>query len=72
MSTEENDLGADFFVAAGERDPVKAARDPARLAALKQKLAANIATTPLFDADRFTRDLEAAYIGMRDQRSSLG
>ena len=42
------------------------ARDPARLAALKQKLAANIATTPLFDADRFTRDLEAAYIGMRD------
>ncbi len=48
------------------------ARDPARLAALKQKLAANIATTPLFDADRFTRDLEAAYIGMRDQRSSLG
>lgn len=30
MSTEENDLGADFFVAAGERDPVKAARDPAR------------------------------------------
>ncbi|HEY8254379.1 MAG TPA: hypothetical protein VIG39_07045, partial [Rhizomicrobium sp.] len=40
------------------------ARDPARLASLKEKLARNIATTPLFDADRFTRDLEAAYLGM--------
>ena len=40
------------------------ARDPARLADLKQKLARNIAATPLFDADRFTRDLEAAYLTM--------
>jgi predicted O-linked N-acetylglucosamine transferase (SPINDLY family) len=40
------------------------ARDPARLAALKEKLARNIATTPLFDADRFTRDLEATYLRM--------
>src|SRR6185437_13504920 len=40
------------------------ARDPARLAALKEKLARNIATTPLFDADRFTRDLETAYLKM--------
>ena len=40
------------------------ARDPARLAALKEKLARNIATTPLFDADSFTRDLEAAYLKM--------
>ena len=40
------------------------ARDPARLASLKEKLARNIATTPLFDADRFTRDLEAAYLKM--------
>ena len=38
------------------------ALDPARLAALKEKLARNIATTPLFDADGFTRDLEAAYL----------
>ena len=30
MTEKNNDLGADFFVAAGERDPVKAARDPAR------------------------------------------
>ena len=41
------------------------ARDPTRLASLREKLARNIATTPLFDADRFTRDLEAAYLGMR-------
>jgi predicted O-linked N-acetylglucosamine transferase (SPINDLY family) len=37
------------------------AREPARLASLKEKLARNIATRPLFDADGFTRDLEAAY-----------
>ena len=30
MTNDNNDFGADFFVAAGERDPVKAARDPAR------------------------------------------
>jgi chaperone required for assembly of F1-ATPase len=30
MSREPTGLGADFFVSAGERDPVKAARDPAR------------------------------------------
>ncbi len=30
MSEQDNDLGAGFFVAASERDPVKAARDPAR------------------------------------------
>jgi predicted O-linked N-acetylglucosamine transferase (SPINDLY family) len=37
------------------------ARDPARLESLKEKLARNIATAPLFDADGFTRDLEAVY-----------
>ena len=45
------------------------ARDPARLASLKEKLARNIATTPLFDADGFTRDLEAAYLGMKNYNS---
>lgn len=43
------------------------ARDPARLASLKEKLAHNIATTPLFDADRFTRNLEAAYLKMTNR-----
>jgi len=37
------------------------ARDPARLAALRAKLAAARYTAPLFDTPRFTRDLEAQY-----------
>jgi predicted O-linked N-acetylglucosamine transferase (SPINDLY family) len=40
---------------------LRLATDPASLAALKAKLAANRLTTPLFDAARFTRHLEAAY-----------
>jgi protein O-GlcNAc transferase len=41
------------------------ARDPARVAGLKEKLAANVVSAPLFDADRFTRDLEAGYLSMQ-------
>ena len=37
------------------------AHDPTRLAALKAKLAANRATAPLFDADRFRRHIERSY-----------
>jgi predicted O-linked N-acetylglucosamine transferase (SPINDLY family) len=37
------------------------ARDPARLASLKQKLVAARSTTPLFDTPRLARDLEALY-----------
>jgi protein O-GlcNAc transferase len=40
------------------------ARDPARLRALREKLAHNRLTTPLFDTARFTRHLEAAYTAM--------
>lgn len=40
------------------------ATDPDRLAAIKQKLAANRLTTPLFDTGRFTRHLEAAFAAM--------
>jgi predicted O-linked N-acetylglucosamine transferase (SPINDLY family) len=40
------------------------AREPARLAAIKQKLAHNRETFPLFDTARFTRHLEAAYLTM--------
>jgi protein O-GlcNAc transferase len=36
-------------------------RDPARLRALREKLAANRATAPLFDTPRQARDMEAAY-----------
>jgi predicted O-linked N-acetylglucosamine transferase (SPINDLY family) len=37
------------------------AQDPARLAALKQRLATEGRSSPLFDTDRFRRHLESAY-----------
>ena len=40
------------------------ATDPARLASLKEKLAENRDKAPLFDSERFTRNLEAAYEDM--------
>jgi protein O-GlcNAc transferase len=40
------------------------ARDPARLSTVKQRLAHNRRTHPLFDTARFTRHLEAAYTMM--------
>ncbi len=43
---------------------LKLARDPALLAAVKQKLARNRATYPLFNTERFTRHIEAAYTTM--------
>ena len=45
------------------------ARDPMRLQALKDRLAGNLPTAPLFDADRFRRAIEAAYAGMLDATS---
>jgi predicted O-linked N-acetylglucosamine transferase (SPINDLY family) len=46
-------------------------RDPARAGALKAKLAAAIATAPLFNTPRFTRHLEGAY-RMMWQRHAAG
>jgi predicted O-linked N-acetylglucosamine transferase (SPINDLY family) len=43
---------------------LKLARDPGLLASIKAKLAANRLTTPLFDTERYTRQLEAAYTKM--------
>ena len=40
------------------------ATDPDQLAALREKLARNRATAPLFDTDRFRRNIEAAYTQM--------
>ena len=56
---------ADYEVAA-----LRLARQPDTLRALKEKLAANRLTTPLFDADRFRADIEAAFTAMRQR--SLG
>ena len=40
---------------------IELALNPARLLALRERLARNRTTTPLFDTARFTRNLEAAY-----------
>ncbi|MEO8301603.1 MAG: tetratricopeptide repeat protein [Rhizomicrobium sp.] len=46
---------------------LKLARDPALLAAIRQKLLSGRDSAVLFDTARFTRNLEAAYITMLDQ-----
>jgi protein O-GlcNAc transferase len=43
------------------------AREPQKMAALKEKLARNLPSAPLFDTARYTRDLEAAYVCMWDR-----
>jgi predicted O-linked N-acetylglucosamine transferase (SPINDLY family) len=45
-----------------ERLAVELAMNPQRLADLKRKLTDNRVTAPLFNADRYTRNLEAAYV----------
>lgn len=45
---------------------LKLAHDPAALAALKEKLARNRDTTPLFDTDRQVRHIESAYATMAE------
>jgi protein O-GlcNAc transferase len=47
-----------------ERRAIELAKDPDGLAALRRKLAANRATTPLFDTVLFARRIEAAYTTM--------
>ena len=44
------------------------ARDRSALRAIRAKLAQNCDTAPLFDTRRFTRNLEAAFIGMWERR----
>jgi protein O-GlcNAc transferase len=50
-----------------ERVAFALAREPARVARLKAKLARDRATHALFDTKRFTRDLETAYAGMHER-----
>ena len=46
---------------------LRLARDPAALAAIGSKLKQNRETMPLFDAERFTRSLESAYLTMHNR-----
>ncbi|QNM96197.1 O-linked N-acetylglucosamine transferase family protein [Chitinimonas koreensis] len=50
-----------------KREAIALAQSPARLAALKQKLAANRRSTPLFDTAGFVDDLEALYDRLWDE-----
>jgi protein O-GlcNAc transferase len=43
---------------------IELGRNPEKLAALKQKLASNKLTSPLFDTPQFTKDLEQVYLRM--------
>jgi protein O-GlcNAc transferase len=47
---------------------LRLAQQPGELSSLKQKLANNRSTAPLFDLDRFRRALEAAYLEMLSVR----
>ncbi len=47
-----------------EKLALQLATQPAMLAAIRSKLASNLATAPLFDTERYTRHLEAAYLRM--------
>ncbi len=51
-----------------EARALELARDPAQRAALREKLARGLSTAPLFDADRFARDIETAYVTMWERR----
>lgn len=61
-------IGMPELIAASPEDYVALAirlgKEPEFLAATKARLAANRATQPLFDTDRFRRHIEAAYIAM--------
>jgi predicted O-linked N-acetylglucosamine transferase (SPINDLY family) len=47
------------------------ATSPTRLAEIRTKLANNRDTSPLFDTDRFCRNLESAYQGMWDRKMAM-
>jgi predicted O-linked N-acetylglucosamine transferase (SPINDLY family)/SAM-dependent methyltransferase len=49
---------------------LRLARDPAALVAVRDKLARNRLTTPLFDTDRYTRNIEAAFMHMANLRAA--
>jgi protein O-GlcNAc transferase len=53
-----------------ESKALELARSPQQLRGLRQRLAQNRRTMPLFDTERFTRHLEAAYEEMRLRHES--
>jgi protein O-GlcNAc transferase len=53
-----------------EARALELARDPAQLGTLKKKLLQSLPNAPLFDADCFRRNIEAAYVIMSEQRGN--
>jgi len=53
-----------------ERLAIELATSPEKLARVKQKLAGNRLTTPLFDTKLFTRHIEAAYAAMHERHKA--
>jgi predicted O-linked N-acetylglucosamine transferase (SPINDLY family) len=49
---------------------LRLARDPALLRGLRDRLEKNRLTLPLFDTDRFRRNVEAAYLQMWERAQS--
>ena len=54
-------------VAEYEALAIDLARNPQKLEAVKLKLAINITSTPLFDTNSFTKDIESLYLAMVDR-----
>jgi protein O-GlcNAc transferase len=50
-----------------EATAIESANNPQKLLAIKQKLANNRLSAPLFDTPLFTRNIEAAYIKMHER-----
>jgi len=67
-------IGLDELITASPREyealALQLARDPERLARLRARLMQNRRTHPLFDTERYTRHLEAAYLRMHELRKS--
>lgn len=55
-----------------EQTAIALAHDPVRLTELRQRIAANRTSAPLFDTPRFARSLERAYDTMRRQKLAGG
>ena len=49
---------------------IELATNPEKLTTIKRKLANNRLTTPLFDTQRFTKHIEAAYCAMHDRHKA--
>ena len=53
-----------------QQTAIELAKEPAKLAAIRQKLADNRLSTPLFNTELFTRHIEAAYTAMYQRHQS--